>query len=132
MCFAWVGVGDDGETDAGGLQVGKEVRDAGKGGDAAAFQGVVEPVGCGECGEVVLSGKAGGYQAVEGVVEVEEDGFREGHSVGKELGGEDVIAAGFLGDEGTFLLRRMLTSFSFSHNADSRISSTTLLQIYLQ
>ena len=43
VCFGGVGVGDDGETDAGGLQVGEEVRDAGEGGDAAAFEGVVEP-----------------------------------------------------------------------------------------
>lgn len=75
VCFAWVGVGDDGEMDAGGLQVGKEVRDAGKGGDAAAFQGVVEPVGCGECGEVVLSGKVGGEDVFDhiGFVVVEEE-----------------------------------------------------------
>lgn len=141
VCFCGVGVGDDGEADAGGLQVEKEVRDAGEGGDAAAFQGVIEPGGCGECGEVVLSGKVGGkdvfnhrgfvvveeeerevagcvaqpcgngrdggepggYQAVEGVVEVEDDDFREGHSVGKELGGVDVIAAGFPGNERNFV-----------------------------
>ncbi len=115
VCFGGVGVGDDGKPDAGGLQVSKEVRDAGEGSDAAAFQGVVEPGGCGECGKVVLSGKVGGkdvfrhggfvvveeeerevagnivkpcgnggdggepgsYQAVEGVVEVEEDGTGE-------------------------------------------------------
>lgn len=57
---------------------------------------VVQPGGDGgDCGE------PGGDQAVQGVVEVEDDGTGEGHGVGDELDGRGVIGYGDGGRKNT-------------------------------